>query len=85
MPTDLATRKQRARVFAATDAQLRKALRDLAQYSASYKRDGVAGLSREAGVHLDEFAAVDSMIQIACARANVLDEIEARRAERAAA
>jgi hypothetical protein len=83
MPTDLATRQERKYCYSATDAQLRRALRDLARYSAAYKNHGVDGLSREAGVQLDAFAAVGAMLDIANARANVLDELAARRAERA--
>lgn len=81
MPTDLATRQERAYCFAATNAKLRSALRDFARYDRAFKAEGVAGLSREAGVYLDEFAAVDVLISIANGRANVLDELEARAAE----
>lgn len=85
MATDLATRQQRTYTYNATNARLRAGLRDLARYSAAFKRGGAAELSRIAGVHLDEFAVVGVMIDIANGIANIRDEMEARRAERAVA
>ena len=82
MALDLATRMERTKVFTSTAAQLRTALRKLAQISRAFNEGGVSGLSNLLGVSLCSLGAASAMLDCACARANVQEELEARRAER---